>query len=158
MSTSDNVFLATSEPIDQVARWLADVIDLEPMQAADALEGEHVFRGAARTPQREIIAVVAPNGYIEVDPAPDEVSAIDRYAIDVTIRLVGRKDEQLQLRETQAVFDALTQSRPDIAMLLVHNLDTLVAAHLPGTGTHTFDEPITPDAPDIETWRPWVAN
>jgi hypothetical protein len=41
-------------------------------------------------------------------------------------------------------------------MLLVHNLDTLVAAHLPGAGTHAFDPSISPDAQDGDTWRPWV--
>ncbi|MEI8410661.1 MULTISPECIES: hypothetical protein [unclassified Kribbella] len=44
----------------------------------------------------------------------------------------------------------------DLPMLLAHNLDTLVAAHLPGVGTHTFDQPISPDGPDVDVWRPWV--
>jgi hypothetical protein len=156
MSTSDNVFLAAIEPVDQVAQWLAGALDLEPVQASDLVEGEHLFRGNARTAEGEIVVLVAPNGYIEVDPEPEDVQAIDPYPIDVQVRLLGRKDEDLQLRETQAVFSALAESRPDIPMLLVHNLDTLVAAHLPGTGTHTFDESISPDAPDIDVWRPWV--
>lgn len=158
MSTDDDIFLAAIEPVDQVAQWLAGVLDLEPVQASDLLEGEHLFRGNARTAERELVVLVALNGYIEVDPEPDEVQAIDPYPIDVRVRLLGRKDEDLQLRETQAAFTALAESRPDIAMLLVHNLDTWVAAHLPGTGTHTFDESISPDAPDIDTWRPWVVT
>ncbi|MFG1819451.1 hypothetical protein ACGFIF_37215 [Kribbella sp. NPDC049174] len=158
MSTDDDIFLAAIEPVDQVAQWLAGALDLEPVQASDLLEGEHLFRGHARTAERELVVLVAPNGYIEVDPEPDEVQAIDPYPIDVRVRLLGRKDEDLQLRETRAAFAALAESRPDIAMLLVHNLDTLVAAHLPGAGTHTFDEPISPDAPDIDTWRPWVVT
>lgn len=51
---------------------------------------------------REIVLLVAPNGHIEVDPEPEDVQAIDPYPVDVKIRLVGRKDEGLQLRETQA--------------------------------------------------------
>jgi hypothetical protein len=43
-------------------------------------------------------------------------------------------------------------------MLLVHDLDTLVAAHLPGSATYTFDPLISPDPPDIEVWRPWVVS
>ena len=46
--------------------------------------------------------------------------------------------------------------RPDVPALLVHNLDTLVAAYLPGVGVHTFEPAITPDVEDIEAWRGWV--
>ncbi|MEV0289989.1 MULTISPECIES: hypothetical protein [unclassified Kribbella] len=156
MSTSDNVFLAAAEPVDQFAQWLAGAIGLEPLHPEDLQTGEYMFRGQARTAEGDLILLVAPNGYSEVDPEPEDVQALDPYPIDVQVRLAGRKDEKLQLRETQAVFGELVESRPDVAMLLVHNLDTLVAAHLPGVGTHTFDQPISPDAPDIDTWRPWV--
>ncbi|WP_350274886.1 hypothetical protein [Kribbella sp. HUAS MG21] len=68
------------------------------------------------------------------------------------------KDEAWQLRETKAVFEELVAARPDLPVLLVHNLDTLVSAHLPGAGTQTFDPPIAPDAEDIDTWRSWVRS
>ena len=156
MSTSDNVFLAAAETIDQVAEWLANTLDLESIQDSDLEENEHMFRGRARASDGELVLLLAPNGYIEVDPAPDEIQAIDPYPMDLKVRLAGRKDEELQRRETRAVFDSLIQARPDIPMLFVHNLDTLVAAHLPGRGTQTFEPEITPDAPDADTWRPWV--
>ena len=100
--------------------------------------------------------VAQPNGYVEVDPQPDDVQAMDPYGIEVQVR-GGRTDEFLHA-EAHLIFDKLVDSRPDLPMLLVHNLDTLVAAHLPGTGTHTFDELITPDGPDIDVWRPWVVS
>ena len=56
------------------------------------------------------------------------------------------------------MFDKLIAARSDVPMLLVHNLDTLVAAQLPGVGTHVFDRSITPDPPDIDVWRPWVVS
>jgi hypothetical protein len=56
------------------------------------------------------------------------------------------------------IFDDLVAGRPDVPALLVHNLDTLVSAHLPGAGTRSFDPLITPDVEDIDTWRPWVVG
>ncbi|MFI6832367.1 hypothetical protein ACIBG5_35020 [Kribbella sp. NPDC050241] len=156
MSTSDNVFLASDESVARVAEWLAAVLDLQAVADPELKQDERLLRGSARTSEREIGLLVAPNNYGEVDPEPDEISALDSYPIDVNLRLFGRKDERLQLRETQALLDALVAARPEIPMLLVHNLDTLVAAHLPGVGTHTFADLISPDAPDIEAWRPWV--
>jgi hypothetical protein len=156
MSTSDNVFVATHEPVEQVAEWLADVLALEPVADPELKENERLFRGSARTGQGDLGLLVSPNNYVEVDPEPDEISALDRYPIDIDIRLIGRKDEERQLRETQAIFGELVAARPDLPMLLVHNLDTLVAAHLPGVSTHSFDQLISPDPPDDEVWRPWV--
>ncbi|MEU4607241.1 hypothetical protein AB0F43_30015 [Kribbella sp. NPDC023972] len=158
MSTSDDVFLATDEPVEGVAEWLADVLALEAVADPELKDNELLFRASARTAQGDLGVLVSPNNYVEVDPEPEEISALDRYSIDLDIRLVGRKDEDLQLRETKALFGELVAARPDVPMLLVHNLDTLVAAHLPGVGTNTFDQLISPDAPDIDTWRPWVVS
>jgi len=66
--------------------------------------------------------------------------------------------EEVLHRETGLIFDKLIASRPELPMLLVHDLDTLVAAHLPGSGTYTFDPLMSPDLPDIEVWRPWVVS
>ena len=156
MSTSDNVFVATEYSVTEAAGWLADVLGMEAVADSELKEDERLFRRSARTAAGELAVLVRANGFAVVDPEPDEVQALDRYPIDLSIRLVGRKDEALQLRETKAIFAELTAARPDVPVLLVHNLDTLVSAHLPGPGTHTFDPPITPDAPDIDTWRPWV--
>jgi hypothetical protein len=156
MSTNDNVFLATDEPVGTVAGWLAAVLDLEPVADPGLKDDERLFRSGARTAERVLGLLVSPNEFAEIDPEPDEIQAIDRYPIDLDIRLVGPKDEELQLRETQAIFDRLATARPDVPMLLVHNLDTLVAAHLPGVGTHTFEPLISPDAPDLDVWQPWV--
>jgi hypothetical protein len=156
MSTSDNVFVAAEQSAAEVSVWLADVLGLEPVVDHALNEEERLFRRAARTASGEIGVLVRPNSFAEVDPEPDEIQAIDRYPIDLSIRLVGHNDEEWQLRETQRIFDDLATERPDVPTLLVHNLDTLVCAHLPGAGTHSFDPLITPDAPDIDTWRSWV--
>ena len=93
---------------------------------------------------------------VEVDPEPDEIQAMDGYGIEIQVR-GGRSDEILHA-EARVIFDKLIAARSDTPMLLVHNLDTLVAAHLPGAGTHTFNPLITPDPPDDTGWQPWVVG
>ena len=139
MSTNDNVFLAADGPIGAVAEWLAVVLDLEPVADPDLKENERLLRGSALAAQRELGLLLRPNTYAEIDPEPDGIQALDRYPVDLDVRLIGPKDEDLQLRETRLVFDKLVTARDDVPMLLIHNLDTLVAAHLPGAGTHVFD-------------------
>ena len=151
MSVVDSVFVAVAESPGQVGEWLREVAGTEVM----AVDGEAVRMRVRATTVDEWLGVVAqPNGYVEVDPEPEDIQALDPYAIEIQVR--GGRREAILHAEARLIFDKLVTSRPDLPMLLVHNLDTLVAAHLPGVGTHTFNEQISPDAPDIDTWRPWV--
>ncbi|MBP2351532.1 hypothetical protein JOF29_002615 [Kribbella aluminosa] len=132
--------------------WLVEGVGAEAMTAG-AEEVRLRARGA--TGEGWFGVVVQPNGYVEPDPAPDEVQAMDRYAIEVQVR--GGSDDALH-REAGRLFDTLIAGHSDLPALLVHNLDTLVSAYLPGAGKHTFDPQITPDVEDIDTWRPWVVG
>jgi len=156
MSDDDSVFLATSKPASDVAEWLAGTLGLERVDDPELTDGQHFFRGRARTVDGKLLVLVEPNNYGEVDPEPDEVSAIDDYSVFVDIRYAGKKDEELQQREARAVFDELVKTQPDLAMILSHNLALFVAAYLPGAGVQYFEPGTTLDAPDIDTWRPWV--
>ena len=153
MSVVDSVFVAAAESPGQVGEWLGEVAGAEVM----TVEGEAVrMRARAATVDEWLGVVVQPNGYVEEAPEPEDIQALDPYAIEIQVR--GGQAEDLLHTEARLIFDKLVAGRPDLPMLLVHNLSTLVAAHLPGVGTHTFDHPITPDAPDIDTWRPWVVR
>ncbi|MFK4089376.1 hypothetical protein ACI2LF_35010 [Kribbella sp. NPDC020789] len=153
MSSDDNIFLDVA--VGDLAVWLPSAIGARPLTVDWVAEGQHLFGAAAETVDREVAILLAPNDYGDVDPEPEDISAIDDYPSDLHVRLIG-KDEEIQQRECRIIFDRLIAARPDVPMLLVHNLSLLVAAHLPGTGTHVFEEPISPDYPDLETWRPWV--
>jgi hypothetical protein len=151
MSVVDSVFVAVPETSSQVAAWLVEAAGCEVM----ATEGDTVRLRVRGATVDEWLGVVAqPNGYVLPDPEPDEIQAMDAYGIEIQIR-GGGADDVLH-REAGLLFGTLVATRPDVPMLLLHNLDTLVTAHLPGVGTHTFDAPISPDAVDIETWRSWV--
>ncbi|TCO40951.1 hypothetical protein EV646_11642 [Kribbella antiqua] len=156
MSTSDTIFLGTSEPLGIVAGWLADVLGLERLDDPELRENEHFFRGRARTVEGTILLLAEPNTYGEVDPEPEDVSAIDDYIGVVDIRVAGIKDEEAQAREALAIFDELAATQPDVALVLSHALSWIVAAYLPGAGVHNFPPRTSLDADALETWRPWV--
>lgn len=153
MSVVDCVFAAVTETPEQVADWLTRVAGCEVVRIeSDAT----LLRVRAESVDCWLGVVVQPNGYVEVDPEPDEIQAMDPYGIEIQLR--GGRTEEVLHAEAGQLFDKLIAARSDVPMLLVHNLDTLVAAHLPGAGTHVFDESITPDGLDIDVWRPWVVS
>ena len=115
--------------------------------------GELQYRVHARTFDGIIGVYVGPNGY---QPEPGEPQAMDGYPIVVDVQSRNRKPAQPQ--ETLLAFEALVAALPDVPAILSHNVDTLVAAYLPGAGVHHFDPNVSLDDPDIETWRPWVVG
>ncbi|MFC5260857.1 hypothetical protein ACFPJ1_01950 [Kribbella qitaiheensis] len=158
MADDDSLFLATDESVVQVGDWLAEVLRLEPIPEPSDIPDEVGLRGRAATIEDGWLGfLVHRNWHAESDPEPDEVQAIDPYSVQIDI-WYSAKDEVVQQQEARLVFDALVTARPDIAMLLSHNLTILVAAHLPGAGTHYFDSKTTLDAPDQPHWQPWVCS
>ncbi|TDD59564.1 hypothetical protein E1263_14540 [Kribbella antibiotica] len=149
MSDVDSVCLAVPESPAEVAAWVVDDIGAEMLAA----EGNIVrLRVRGVTVDDWLGLVVQPNGFVEVDPEPGEAQAVDAYGIEVQVRGGG-----VALRaEADLIFQKLVDRRPTVPMLLLTNLDTLVAAHLPAAGTHFFEGSISQDEPDLDKWRPWV--
>ncbi|HEY3511666.1 hypothetical protein [Kribbella sp. NPDC051137] len=158
MSNSDTIFLAASESLDETVGWIACDLRLERVDDPDLKEGQHFFRGRARTVDGTVLLVVGPNVYGEDDPEPEDVSAIDRYSAVVDVRIAGSRNEERQLREASAVFDELAEAQPAVALVLVHAMSTIIAAYLPGTGVQTFPADTSLDADDIDIWRRWVLS
>ncbi|TDW84481.1 hypothetical protein EV137_7295 [Kribbella pratensis] len=151
MSVVDSVFLAVSGGQQEVVDWLVEGVGAEVL-VTETSAVRLRMRGESAADWLGV--VVQPNGYVVPDPEPDEVQAMDGYAIEVQVR--GGGSDDILHREAGRLFETLITTRPEVPALLVHNLDTLVSAHLPGAGTHTFDPLITPDVEDIDTWRAWV--
>jgi hypothetical protein len=153
MSVVEGVFVAVGEAPGQVAAWLVKVPGCEVRW----IEGSAIrLRQRATTDDGWLGVVVQRNGYVLPDAEADEVQAMDAYSIEIQVR--GGSTEEILHREARLLFGKLVDTRSDVPMLLVHNLDTLVAAHLPGAGNHWFDPLISPDAPDQDTWLPWVVR
>ncbi|GAB2645469.1 hypothetical protein [Kribbella swartbergensis] len=157
MSEQENIFLRSSATAEEAATVLRELLDLEPIpDTSGAGPDEHGLRGPARTVEGVLGFVIQPNDLAAPDRGTDDVQAIDGYPIEIDIWL-GR-DEVVQLKEARLVFDRLVEARPDVPMLLCHDLDLVVAAYLPGRGVHEFPAGTTVDAPDAEKWREWVVD
>lgn len=153
MSTVESIFVQVEVGPGEVAGWLVEVLRFERLAGDPGAPDEAVLRGSAATVDGWLGVVVDRNGYGSQEG--EEAVAIDGYQIEIGIRF---KPDEVLLREARLIFDKLIEARPEVPMLLVHELDALVAAHLPGVGTEYFGESITVDAPDQDTWRPWVRS
>lgn len=158
MSTDDNIFVAADLPLEELGRWLAETLELEAVDDADLEDGVLRVRASARTVEGEVYLTIEPNVYGEVDPAPEDVSAVDRYPWLIDVYYSGTKDEELQEQEARLVFEDLAGRQPEIPMILSHNMALMTAAYLPGAGVRTFPRGTTLDAEHIELWRPWVVT
>ncbi|MGW6199675.1 hypothetical protein ACWF0M_26225 [Kribbella sp. NPDC055110] len=156
MSNSDTIFVAADEPLDAVAEWLAAALQLERLEDSELAENEHFFGGRARTVDGRVLLLVEPNTYGEADPAPEDVSAIDRYTGAVDVRIAGSRNQVAQAKEARAVFDELASTQPRIALVLATAMSWIVAAYLPGSGVHTFPPETSLDVDDIDAWRAWI--
>lgn len=156
MADDDSIFLDADGSVEQVAGWVAAALGLEPIPGESDDAGEIGLRGRAATVDDGWLGfLVHRNWHAQAAPEPEEVQAVDRYPIQIDV-WYGAKDEAVQRDEAWLVFGRLVEARPDVAMLLSHNLTFLVAAHLPGSGIHDFDSETTLDAPDQDKWRSWV--
>lgn len=154
MSDDDTIFLATDLTVDRIGARLTELLELEPIPEPSK-PGEVGLRGRAATADGWLGFLVHRNWHAEVDPAPDEVQAIDAYPIQIDI-WYGAKDEEIQRREAKQVFDRLVVALREAPALLLHNLEWLVAAYLPGKPVKYFESRLTPDAEDVDTWGEWV--
>ncbi|HWD81812.1 MAG TPA: hypothetical protein VG497_23110 [Kribbella sp.] len=153
MADSDEIFLALSEPLEVAAERVARVLGLEFNGDLRAESGELQYKGRARTSDGVFGVYIGPNTF---EPEPDEVQAMDGYALVVDVQYRTHKPEQAE--EARLAFDALTEGLPDVPALLSHNVVMLVAAYLPGSGTHVFEPGTTLDDPDMSAWESWVVT
>lgn len=153
MSTVESIFVQVDAGPGEVAGWLVEVLGFERLAGDPGVPDEAVLRGWASTVEGWLGIVVDRNVYGSQDG--EEAVAIDGYQIEIGIRV---KPDEVLLREARLIFDKLVETRPEVPMLLVHELDALVAAHLPGVGTEYFEQRVTVDAPDQDTWRPWIRS
>ena len=156
MSTQENIFLQSYATAEDEAAALRELLGLEPIpDTSGAGPDEYGLRGPAAKSDGVLGYVIQPNDLAVHDGGPEDAQAFDRYPIEIDIWL-GR-DEAAQLAEARVVFDRLVQARPEVPMLLCHDLDLLVAAYRPGHGVHEFPAGTTVDATDVSEWHPWVA-
>lgn len=153
MADGDEIFLAFEGDLGAAATRVAAVLGLEFNGDLRVETGELQYKGRGRTSDGDVGVYIGPNSF---QPEPDEVQAMDGYAVVVDVQYRTRKDEQAE--EARLAFEELVRALPDVPALLTHNVELLVAAYLPGRGTHTFEPRTTVDDPDLTTWEPWIVN
>jgi hypothetical protein len=159
MSERENIFLATAEKPSQFSRVLVDRFGLEYMPGMDPRASEDLgLRGRALTADGLIALNPYPNTFVDPNAEPDEVQAFDAYPLQIDLWLPRPRPIAAQEAEARAWFDRLTAARPDLPMLLVHDVNLLRAAYLPGKPVHEFPPDTSVDVPDIQAWLPWVVK
>ncbi|MEV8376561.1 hypothetical protein AB0P21_27705 [Kribbella sp. NPDC056861] len=150
MADSDEIFLAIEDGIAVVAARVAEVLGARGKGQPDDT-GEWGFVGQGRTVDAEYGLFVGPN-YLA--PEAGELQAMDAYPVMVDVQL--RTHKPLQREEARLAFEAIVAAMPDVPALLLHNVEWLVAAYLPGSPVKYFEPRLTPDAEDVDSWGQWV--
>jgi hypothetical protein len=153
VSDNGSLFIATDESIGVVGDWLSGALGLEVLGGEPGHEVR--LRGRAVGDGAWVGFVVRVNGHVEADQLPGNVQAMDSYPVEVDVRYGG---EEALWREVRVSFEKVVAARPELPVLLIHNLALLIAAYLPGAGIKYFDAGTTPDGPDLAVWEPWVVR
>jgi hypothetical protein len=157
MSERENVFIATAEKPSQFSRLLVDRFGFEYMKGMDPQASEDLgLHRPALTADGFAGVHLYPNAFVDPDAGPDEVQAFDAYSLEIDLWIPRPRPVEAQQAEARAWFDQLAAARPDLPMLLVHDVTFLCAAYLPGRPVHDFPPGISVDVPDIVAWLPWV--
>jgi len=157
MSALENIFIATAEKPSQFSHLLVDRFELEYMKGMDPQVSEDLgLRRRALTADGFVGLRLYPNTFVDPDAGPDEVQAFDAYPLQIDLWIPSPLPVEAQEAEARAWYGRLMAARPDLPMLLIHDLDLLYAAYLPGRSVHDFPPGTTVDVPDIDAWLPWV--
>jgi hypothetical protein len=157
MGERENIFIATGEKPSQFSRVLVDRFGLECMKGEDPQASEDLgLRRQALTVDGFVGLHLHPNTFGDPDPGPDEVQAFDAYPLQIDLWIPRPRPVEAQEAEARAWFDRLVATRPDVPILLVHDVTWLHAAYLPGKPVHDFPPGTSVDVPDIEAWLSWV--
>ncbi len=155
MSTSAHIFLHTRIPTGDAAQQLATTLNASIVRDSDG--DLSIGRKAAVTDGGEVGGAVTTNPYgAPPNPEPDELSVLDGYDTVFEIRCTTG-DSTTQQAEAKQIFAEITERLPWPA-LLVHNLDTLVAAWHPAVGRTDFPPGTTPDAAHRHLWNQYAIN
>jgi hypothetical protein len=153
MSDSDEIFLAVDGGIGAVAARVAEVLGVRGDGRRDDERGDWCYVGQGRTVDAPYGLSIGPTIF---PPEADVLQAMDAYPVMVDVQL--RTHKALQAEEARLAFEAIVEAMPEVPALLLHNVEWLVAAYIPGQPIKYFPPGLTPDAEDVDTWGPWVVR
>lgn len=150
MSTYEELFIRRNGSVESEARALAEDLEMSAIER----DGRLHVRRVASDGVGQVGGEVYRNHFLNSGPE-SEIQAFDGYNTVFAIWTTDRSPAK-QGSEALRIFRELVGKRPDTAMILTHDLDLVVAAYVPGLGSHEFPEGTTADADDEPVWRPWV--
>lgn len=157
MSEQEYIYIYSLLPLAEEAQTVADILGMqvEGDSATFAQATMIELSGAARVSDAEQVVVWVEQNDRAIPGEPMRTAA-DDYPFEVYIRAYRPWSEGAQEREARWIFDRLTDSRPDVPMLLTHEGIELLAAYLPERGIHNFPPGTDVDISDQATWANWV--
>ncbi|MFG3430339.1 hypothetical protein [Streptomyces californicus] len=144
MSVTEQLFIKASLDREEVARVLCRTLQmdlLEDSQRFYLVTSEKSFLPARFGGEIQV------NKYLPVDA--DDVQAFDGYPIVFDMRSTASRAEQVRCACEVARKVAESHNWP---LILIHDLDLLVARWSPGDGWQKFPPGTTPDIEDIDLW------
>jgi hypothetical protein len=157
MSEYENIFIATAEKPSQFSRLLVDRFEFEYMRGMDPQTSEDLgLRCRALTADGFVGLRLYANTHVDPNAGTDEVQAFDAYPLQINCWIPRPRPVEAQEAEARAWYGRLLAARPDLPMLLVHDLNSLYAAYLPDGPVRAFPPGTSVDVPSIATWLPWV--
>jgi hypothetical protein len=157
VSRQENIFLATTMTVAEVAKLIIDNLGLLPVgeQTIEPDAAVVGLRGPALDHEgSDLLLAVKMNEFSTLNPELEDVQSFDHYRVNIEA-WVRPADDEVRVQEARGLFDRLVLVAPTVASQLVTNLSYLVAAYLPEAGTHTFEPSVTPDIEDQSRWLPW---
>jgi len=152
MATFEELFIRRNGPIDSEAEALAEALGMTLIE-----RDERVYiRRVASDGAGDVGGRVYRNQFVNSEPDA-EAQAFDGYD---TVFAIWTTESSVDKQKAEAwqIFRELVVKRPDVAMVLTHDLDLITAAYTPERGTHEFPDGTTVDASDEDAWRPWVVG
>jgi hypothetical protein len=64
----------------------------------------------------------------------------------------------LEPADARLAVEVIVAGLPEVPALLVHNVEWLVGAYLPGRVPRYFEPRLSPDAEDVDAWGAWVVG
>ncbi|NGO47290.1 hypothetical protein [Streptomyces ureilyticus] len=147
MSVSEQLFIKTEIELSEVAELLARTLQME---VRDTARGTFLAGPLSCTSAGEFGGKLSPNKFSTDSPETEDVQAFDGYPIlfDMWLAVGSRDDQQRLALEVMRK----TAASHDWPLILLHDLDLLVARWDPDRGWQTFPPGTSPDVEDIAVW------
>ncbi|MFJ5869510.1 hypothetical protein ACIQEY_34555 [Streptomyces parvus] len=146
MSVSEQLFIKTSLSREKVAKLLCRTLRMELQEKSQRF---YLITSEKSSLPARFGGEIQANRFSTVNGEADDVQAFDGYPIVFRMRSTASRAEQV--RSACEVARKVAEFH-DWPLMLIHDLDLLVARWSPEDGWQKFPPGTSPDIEDIELW------